>query len=151
MKDNLDSFHPFKTLEELSRRDYDADEFAAVPISGKADIERLFARPFYFGCESDDPVTAWAFDGKIGTRLQPVFSSDISHFDVTDMTEVLEEAYELVEHKLITEEDFRAFTFTNAVTLHGRVDPDFYDGTVVAAAARAELRASGAGRSPGYQ
>jgi hypothetical protein len=141
LKDNMEAFEPFKTQEELSRRDYDADEFAAVPIDSKADIERLFARPFYFGCESDDPATAWAFDGKIGARLQPIFSSDISHFDVTDMTEVLEEAYELVDHGLINEDDFRDFVFANPVTLHGRVNPNFFDGTVVEKAARKELAA----------
>jgi hypothetical protein len=55
----------------------------------------------------------------------------VSHFDVTDMTEVLEEAWELVEHKMITEADFRAFTFENAARLHTALNPDFFKGTVV--------------------
>ena len=33
-----------------------------------------------------------------GARLKAIFSSDIGHWDVPDMTEVLEEAYEMVEH-----------------------------------------------------
>ena len=39
-------------------------------------------------------------------RFQPIFSSDISYFDVTEMTEVLEEARELIEHELIDEPAF---------------------------------------------
>ena len=44
-------------------------------------------------------------------------SSDIGHWDVPDITEVLEEAYEMVEDKVITEDDFKDFTFTNPVKL----------------------------------
>ena len=41
------------------------------------------------------------------------------------------EAYELVEHELITEDDFRDFMFANAVRFWGEVNPDFFKGTVV--------------------
>ena len=37
-----------------------------------------------------------------------ILSSDISHFDVPDMTEVLEEAWELAEEKGMSAEDFQA-------------------------------------------
>jgi hypothetical protein len=47
------------------------------------------------------------------------------------MTEVLEEAYELVEHELITADDFRDFVFTHAASLHTALNPDFFTGTVV--------------------
>jgi len=50
---------------------------------------------------------------------------------VPDMSTVLGEAYELVENGLLSAEDFRAFTFTNAATLHGGMNPDFYKDTVV--------------------
>jgi hypothetical protein len=73
--------------------------------------------------------TAWAFRDE--HRLNPIFSSDVGHFDVTDMTEVLEEAYELVEHGLITEDNFREFTFMNAARLHTALNADFFKGTVV--------------------
>ena len=63
--------------------------------------------------------------------IRPLFSSDVSHFDVTDMTEVLDEAWELVEHGLITPADFREFTFENAARLHTALNPDFFQGTVV--------------------
>ena len=47
------------------------------------------------------------------------------------MTEVLEEAWELVEEKGMSEEDFHAFTFGNAVKLWASLNPDFFKGTVV--------------------
>jgi hypothetical protein len=74
-------------------------------------------------------MTAWAF--REPHALHPIFSSDVGHFDVTDMSEVLEEAWELVEHGLIDEEAFRAFTFENAARLHTALNPDFFKGTVV--------------------
>jgi hypothetical protein len=45
---------------------------------------------------------------------------------------VVPEAYELVEHGLIGEDDFRDFMFANAVRFWGEVNPDFFKGTVVA-------------------
>ena len=47
------------------------------------------------------------------------------------MSEVLEEAWELVEHGMITEADFREFTFENAARLHTALNPDFFKGTAV--------------------
>ena len=94
----------------------------------------LFVEPFFFGCEADDPINAHAFNSKVnplGARLRAIFSSDIGHWDVTDVGEVVEEAYELVEHELMTEEDFRDFTFTNAAHFYGDMNPDFFKGTVV--------------------
>ena len=67
----------------------------------------------------------------MGARLNAIFSSDIAHFDVPDMEEVLPEAYELVEHELLDEHDFRDFIFANAVRFWGEVNPDFFKGTVV--------------------
>jgi hypothetical protein len=40
-------------------------------------------------------------------------------------------AYELVEDELITVDDFRDFTFANAVRLWGTVHPAFFKSTVV--------------------
>ena len=48
---------------------------------------------------------------------------------------VLEEAWELVEHGIITEEDFRDLVFANPVRLHTALNPDFFKGTVVEGAA----------------
>jgi hypothetical protein len=44
---------------------------------------------------------------------------------------VLEEAYELVEHGLISEANFRDFVFANPASLHTGMNPDFFKGTVV--------------------
>ena len=55
------------------------------------------------------------------------------------MTDVVPEAYELVEHELIDENDFRDFMFTNAVRFWGEVNPDFFKGTVVEKAAAQAL------------
>jgi hypothetical protein len=84
-------------------------------------------------------MTSLAFDERLNLKLKPLFGSDISHFDVTDCSETVEEAWELVDEKMITEQDFREFTFTNAVHLYKKMNPDFFKGTVVEAAAEAEF------------
>jgi hypothetical protein len=112
----------------------DLDDYSRCKISRKEDFRDLYASRFYFGCEADDPINAWAFNRKanpMNTRLNALFSSDIGHFDVPDMTEVVPEAYELVEHGLLTDDDFRDFMFANAVRFWGEVNPDFFKGTVV--------------------
>jgi hypothetical protein len=85
-------------------------------------------------------MTAVAFNQKIGLNLKPMLGSDISHFDVADADEVLEEAWESVEHGIINEDNFRDFTFTNAVKLHGGMNPDFFKGTLVEEEAGQVLR-----------
>src|SRR5437773_1246535 len=112
----------------------DVDDYFRCKIEAKQDLKSLFVPRFYFGCEADDPVNAWAFNKKanpMGARLNAIFSSDIGHFDVPDMAEVVPEAYELVEHGLIDDHDFKDFMFTNAVRFWGEVNPDFFRGTVV--------------------
>jgi len=122
--------------------DISLDDFARCGIERAEDVRDLFVPRFYFGCEADDSANAWAFKVRINpfaARLGAVFGSDIGHFDVPDMTEVLEEAWELVEHELIDEQDFRDFVFTNPVRLWAGNNPDFFKGTVVEAQARAVL------------
>jgi hypothetical protein len=72
-------------------------------------------------------------------RLNAIFSSHVGHFDIPDMRVVLPEAWELVEDELITKDDFRDFGFANAV-LFGTQNPDFFEGTPVAAAAEVLAR-----------
>ncbi len=60
-----------------------------------------------------------------------IFSSDIGHCDVPDNRAVLAEAYELVEKGMVTQEDFRDFTFANAASLYTGTNPDFFKGTVL--------------------
>jgi predicted TIM-barrel fold metal-dependent hydrolase len=127
---------------DLSGGISDLDDYAACKIERKEDWRDLFVTPFYFGCEADDRVNAWAFTRQanpFGARLNAIFGSDIGHFDVPDMLEVLPEAYELVEDGLITRDDFRDFTFANAVRLWGTQNPRFFEGTAVAKAAAAVL------------
>ena len=101
------------------------DDFAACKITRKEDWVDLYARPYYFGCEADDRmnVTAFGKANPFGARINAIFSSDIGHFDVPDMLSPVPEAHELVEDELITPDDFRDFTFTNAVRLWGTAEP----------------------------
>jgi predicted TIM-barrel fold metal-dependent hydrolase len=121
----------------------DLDDYFRCQITKKEDIRDLFVPRFYFGCEADDPTNAWAFNRQaspLRARLNALFSSDIGHFDVPDMTDVVPEAYELVEHGLITDDDFQDFMFTNAVRFWGEVNPDFFKGTIVEKPAQEVLR-----------
>jgi hypothetical protein len=60
--------------------------------------------------------------------------SDIAHWDVPDMAEVLEEAWEMVDHGWIDEAAFEKFTFSNPVEFYTGTNPQFFKGTVVEAA-----------------
>jgi predicted TIM-barrel fold metal-dependent hydrolase len=121
----------------------DLDDFSACGIEHPEDIRELFTRNFYFGCEADDPINAWAFNSRANpyrARIRALLGSDISHFDVVNMNEVLQEAYELVDDDLITEEDFREFVFINPLRFWAEGNPDFFKGTVLEAEAARELR-----------
>ena len=122
--------------------DYSLDEFAACGIERAEDVRDRFVPSFYFGCEADDPLNAWAFDARsnpFGARLHAIFGSDIGHWDVRDVSEVVEEAWELVEHGLISKDDFRAFTFENSARFWTTQNPDFFAGTSVESAVRSAL------------
>jgi len=110
------------------------DDYHLCNITRKQDWIDLFATPFYFGCEADDRMNAVAFGRMmpLGARINALFSSDIGHFDVVDMRDPLPEAYELVEERHISEDDFRDFVFANAVRLWGTQNPRFFEGTRVA-------------------
>ncbi|HJU28132.1 MAG TPA: amidohydrolase family protein [Candidatus Binataceae bacterium] len=124
------------------------DDFAACGIEKASDIRKLFAENFYFGCEADDPVNAWGFNARVNpyrARIKTLFGSDIGHFDVPDMREVLIEAHELVDDAIITEDDFRDFVFSYPVEFWTGMNPDFFKGTVVEDQARAWLKANAVG------
>jgi hypothetical protein len=131
------AFKAFDT--ELPSQDMQMlDEWAQCSIETVEDIGKLFA-PFYFGCEADDPVTTSAFDTKhnpLGARLNAVFGSDIGHWDVPDMTEVLEEAHEPVEEGKMSAQDFKDFVFTNPAKLWAGGNPGFFKGTRVESAVK---------------
>jgi predicted TIM-barrel fold metal-dependent hydrolase len=118
------------------------DDYAACKISKAEDIRDLFTKNFYFGCEADDPLNSYAFNRKANpynARLNVLFGSDIGHFDVQNMNDVLPEAFELVEDELITEADFRDFMFVNPVRFWGDANPKFFNGTKVEKEAAALL------------
>ncbi len=122
---------------QMERAQKDAsllNEWAACGVERGEDIREIFANNLYFGCEADDRMNVLAFNTKLnpfGARLNAIFSSDIGHWDVTDITSVVAEAFEFVEKNLLTEEDFRDFTFTNPVTFLTGANPEFFRGTVL--------------------
>ena len=110
------------------------DDFAACDFRDETDLARQFTENFYFGCEADDPINAWAFKPEYlphEATLNTLFGSDIGHFDVADMAGILPEAHELVDDGLIDRDDFRRFTFENAVRFLSENRRDFFAGTVV--------------------
>jgi predicted TIM-barrel fold metal-dependent hydrolase len=110
------------------------DEWANCGIESAQDIKALFVDPFYFGCEADDPLTSMAYNTRVnplGAELHAMMGSDIAHWDVPDMAKVLEEAWEMVDHRWIDEDDFRSFTFTNPARFYTGTNPGFFKGTVV--------------------
>jgi predicted TIM-barrel fold metal-dependent hydrolase len=110
------------------------DDFAAAEIGNFDDFLDRLVPNFFYGCEADDRMNATAFDTRVlpgGRKLGAIFSSDFGHWDVPDMTAVLAEAYELVEKDVISEQDFRAFVFSNPVRLYAGMNPEFFTGTAV--------------------
>ncbi|MSQ24743.1 MAG: amidohydrolase [Dehalococcoidia bacterium] len=131
-----------KWVHQPQPRPEHPDEFRHMAATRAEELRDLFVPRFYIGCEADDATNAWAFDTKVnpfGARLRAIFSSDIGHWDVTDMREVLEEAYELLERGVLTAQDFKDFSYTNIVQLHAGMNPSFFNGTRVEAAAKAAL------------
>ena len=66
------------------------DDWEAAGVKSKQDIHDLFVPRFFFGCEADDLTIAHAFNRHSmhgGAQLQALFSSDVAHWDVPDMTE----------------------------------------------------------------
>ena len=136
---SLENFHTVSVPEA------ELDEWAAMEIERPEDFVDRYTARLFFGCEADDRANTLAFSPKLsrfGVRFNAVFGSDIGHFDVADMRQVLAEAHELRDEELIDAEDFRDFTFANAVRLHGGMNPKFFEGTAVASDAARVLAAT---------
>ena len=113
------------------------DEWAACGIEEAPDIKERFVDRFFFGCEADDPLTPMAFattTNPFGAELQVMMGSDIAHWDVPDMSDVLAEAWEMVEHGRMGEAQFEKFTFVNPVRFYTGTNPGFFKGTSVESA-----------------
>jgi predicted TIM-barrel fold metal-dependent hydrolase len=130
------------------------DEFGRTGLTSVADIRAVFERSLFLGCEGDDPMNACAseaFGRSIGVQLNPIYGSDIGHWDVPDVQDVLHEAHELVDHGAFSPADFRRMVFDAPVHLWADNNPAFFHGTAVESAvdrflhgARASLPAADA-------
>lgn len=110
------------------------NDFEAAGIEKKDDIYRQITTHCFFGCEADDRLAGIAFDTNRlpGDRpMRPIFSSDIGHWDVAHMDEVLPEAYEHIEYGWMDAPQFRDFMCDNAIRMFAGANADFFDGTVL--------------------
>jgi len=115
------------------------DEFEATGIEREEDLARFFAEQFYFGCESDDRGVHRAFDSPgnpLGVCLRTLFSSDIGHWDVPVLGEVLPHTRDLVDRGLLSEGDYSRFVFEYPVRAHAHGNQRFFEGTVVSGPVR---------------
>jgi hypothetical protein len=112
------------------------DDFAAAGIEQLEDIKTRWVDSFYFGSESDDRTVAHAFNDKanpLGVKINAIYSSDVGHWDVPDLTEVLAESRALVDEGAISDADFKAWVFENPYRLYTESNADFFKGTAVEA------------------
>ena len=143
MKANLDRIGEY--LGRRPGRPAQLDEFAAAGITVVDDLLEPFEERMFFGCEADDPLVGLAFDASTSRARRPGCGRCSAPTSPTGtspvMSDVMVEAYELLEHGLVDAEQFRDFTFANAVRMHGGANPAFFEGTVIEAEAAAVLRA----------
>jgi hypothetical protein len=120
------------------------DEFALAGIESPQDIHERFVKPFYFGCEADDPTVGFAFSpsNPQEARLNAMLGSDIGHWDVSDMSAVLAEAYEQIEEGRLSPSGFRDFTFGNVARFYSSTNSSFFRGTAVEEAVTKETLVS---------
>ena len=136
-----DPNHPAST--HLSVPPEEVDDFTPAGITKAGQIRDIFANNFYFGCEADDSLNGIAFDTRYnhyGIKLKAILGSDIGHWDVPDMTKVMVEAYEMVDDGLMTDDNFRDFTFGHIVDMHSSMNPNFFKGTIVENTAAAYMQ-----------
>jgi predicted TIM-barrel fold metal-dependent hydrolase len=110
------------------------DDFSACRTQSDEDIRDYFCPNFFWGCEGDDPCVGLAFDTRVaplGAKVPAMMGSDIGHWDVPVFDSPLAEAYELVERRILDEEAFGDFVFSNAVRCYASLNPGFFTGTVV--------------------
>jgi hypothetical protein len=115
-------------------RPEELEDFAAAGIESVEDIKRRWVDSFFFGSESDDRTVAHAFNDRanpLGVKINAIYSSDVGHWDVPDLTDVLAESWALVEQGAITESDFKAWVFGNPYKLYTEANPNFFRGTAI--------------------
>ena len=110
------------------------EDFAAAGIETIEDIRDRWVNSFFFGSESDDRTIAAAFNDKanpLGVKINAIYSSDVGHWDVPDLTAPLAESWDLVREGVISEADFKAYVFANPYKFYTEANPDFFKGTAV--------------------
>ena len=103
-------------------------------MEGRDDICRQITTQCFFGCEADDPLAGLGYDTRRlpgDGAIRPIFSSDIGHWDVAHMNEVIPEAHEHVEHGWMSAEEFRGFVCDNSIRMYSEANPDFFQGSAV--------------------
>jgi hypothetical protein len=116
------------------------DDFAAAGIESVHDIKKRWVDSFFFGSESDDRTVAHAFNTKanpLGIKINAIYSSDVGHWDVPDLRQVLAESHALVEQGAISEDDFKAWVFDNPYKFYTEANASFFEGTAVGATLQA--------------
>jgi hypothetical protein len=112
------------------------EDFALAGIESVEDIKARWVDNFFFGSESDDRTVAHAFNDKanpLGVKINAIYSSDVGHWDVPDLTDVLHESWSLVEQGAITADDFKKWVFSNPYKLYTEANANFFKGTQVEA------------------
>lgn len=135
------------TRDARQPRPEELEDFAAAGIESIEDIKSRWVDSFFFGSESDDRTVAHAFNDKanpLGVKINAIYSSDVGHWDVPDLTDVLAESWALVEQGVISEADFKAWTFSNPYKLYTEANPRFFEGTAVEEKLSAKHRAAAA-------
>ena len=110
------------------------DDFAKAGVESIEDIRTRWVDSFYFGSEADDRTVAAAFNDKVNplhTKINAIWSSDVGHWDVPDLTEPLAESWDLVEQGVISAADFKSLVFSNPYRLYTDANPAFFKGTRV--------------------
>lgn len=147
----LTRYDPKLLVPGVSAADGQVDDFAQSGVTSVEDIRDVFTGNLFWGCEGDDPLVGLAYDRRVnplGATLPAIMGSDLGHWDVPSFTLPLVEAYELVEHGVLTPEQFREFVATNAVRFYAGDTGSFFQGSSVeddVARIRAGLAASAAG------
>jgi predicted TIM-barrel fold metal-dependent hydrolase len=111
------------------------EDFAAADIQTIEDIRDRWVNSFFFGSESDDRTIGAAFNTKanpLGAKINAIYSSDVGHWDVPDLTAPLAESWDLVQEGVISEDDFRSYVFANPYKFYTEANPDFFQGTAIA-------------------
>lgn len=110
------------------------NDFEAAGITEPGQICQQITTQAFFGCEADDPLAGLGYDLRRlpgDAPLRPIFSSDIGHWDVAHMNEVIPEAYEHLEKDWMTKDQFRGFVCDNAIRMYQEANPSFFAGTQV--------------------